>query len=551
MSHIRQFRGPSVCAAAALLLLAGCSWVPDWVPGASGSKPTALVAEVKNVLGAAAADEPQAVVEARTILAQGGSAADAAVAIYFTLAVTLPSSASLGGGGICLVYDAKAARVEALDFLARASVANPANAERPSAVPANPMGFWALHSRFGKLPWSQALAPAERMARLGSPASRILAADLAPVAAPLLQDPESRRVLADPTGRPVAEGGKLVQNDLARILASIRLGGPSEFYRGAIARDLVAGVKAAGGTLELSDLESVRADWRQTVQIRDGNRVAHFAPPPAAAGTVEAQMLAMIGERINFSSARDVDRMHALAETSMRAYADRARWMRDDFSSSESATISTARPAIERLMRSYDPQRHTAPASFDPPPSTRPENPSATSFVVADATGSAVACALTMNNNFGTGRMARGTGIMLAAAPSAQGRGPASLGPMILVNESSKQLFFAAGASGGVAAPSALINVAARVLFANQKLDSAMREPRVHHGGSPDITYVEPQVTREDVESLANRGHTTATTPVLGLVNAISCPGGLPRAKNECTVMSDPRGHGIAMFAND
>jgi gamma-glutamyltranspeptidase/glutathione hydrolase len=546
VSHIRQFNARWICVPAALVSLAACSWLPS-----SSSTPAASVAEVKNVSGAVAGDEPQAVVEARNILAQGGSAADAAVGVYFTLAATLPSSASLGGGGMCLVYDAKAGKVEALDFLNRAPAAIPPTAERPSAVPGNPMGFWTLHARYGKMPWSQLVAPGERFARLGSPASRILISDLSPVAAPLLQDPESRRVFADPTGRPLAEGGKLLQTDLARILASIRLGGPGEFYRGAIARDLVSGTKAAGGSLELSDLEAYRAEWRQTVQIKDGSRIAHFAPPPAAAGTVEAQIYAMISERGGFSSANAVDRMHILAETSLRGFADRARWMRDDYSSVDSLATLTSRAVTDRLMRGFDLQRHTAPGSFDPPPATRPENPSATSFVVADAAGSAVACALTMNNNFGTGRMARGTGVMLAAAPSAQGRGPASLGPMIVMNESSKQLFFAAAAAGGIAAPSALMNVATRVLFASQPLDVAMRAPRVHHGGSPDITYVEPEAVREDVQQLVGRGHTMATTPTIGLVNAISCPNGMPRDKNTCAVMSDPRGHGIAMFSND
>ena len=549
MSHIRQFCGRTIGLSFALASLAACSWFGG-DSSSTGSK-TPLAAAIKNVSGAAAADEPQAVVEARTILAQGGSAADAATAIYFTLSATLPSAASLGGGGMCLVYDARSTKVDALDFLARAPATIPATAERPSAVPGNPLGFWTLHSRYGKLPWSQIVAPAERFARLGSSVSRVLASDLAPIAAPLLQDPESRKVFADATGRPLSEGGKLLQSDLARILSVIRIGGVNDFYRGSVARDLVAGTKAAGGSLELSDLENFRAEWRQTIQVKDGNFVAHFSPPPAAAGAIEAQMSAMIADRGRFSSASVAERMHILAETSMRGYADRARWMRDDYSSSDSNTTLVSRPVVDRLARSLDPQRHTAPASFDPPPAARPENPSATSFVVTDATGSSVACALTMNNSFGTGRMAKGTGIMLAAAPSAQGRGPASLGPMIVVNDNSKQMFFAGAASGGVAAPSALINVAARVLLAQQPLDVSMKAPRVHHGGSPDITYVEPDANRDDVAQLTSRGHTVATTPTLGIVNVISCPGGMPRDKNTCAAMADPRGHGIAMFSND
>jgi gamma-glutamyltranspeptidase len=78
-----------------------------------------------------------------------------------------------------------------------------------------------------------------------------------------------------------------------------------------------------------------------------------------------------------------------------------------------------------------------------------------------------------------------------------------------------------------------------------------MQAPRVHNAGAPDITYVEPDASRDDVAQLTARGHTMATTPILGLVNALSCPDGMPRGKNSCSVLSDPRGHGIAMFSND
>lgn len=517
----------------------------------SGTDTKPVEAVVKNVAGAVVGDEPQAVVEARNIVAAGGSAADGAVAMFFTLAATLPSSASLGSGGMCLVYDAKTTKVEALDFLARAPAAIPASAERPSAIPGSPLGFWTLHSRYGKLPWSQLVAAGERIARLGAPTSRVLMAEFAPVAAPLLQDPDTRRVFADPTGKPVSEGDAIVQPNLARVLSTIRLSGATELYRGPLARELVAGVKAAGGSLELSDLDAYRAEWRQTVRVAYNSRIAHFAPPPAAAGTVEAQMFAMIEDRGNFGSASVADRMHILAETGLRAFADRARWMRDDYSSVDSPNTLTSQATTRRLMSNFDLQHHTPPTAFSPAPTARPENPAATSFVVFDRTGSAVSCALTMNNSFGTGRMARGMGIMLAAAPSAQGRGPTALGPMMVVNDNSKQLFFAASASGGVAAPTALMSVAARTLLAAQPLDVAMRAPRVHYNGAPDVTYHEPDVTREDIAQLVSRGHTMAATPTLGVVNAISCPGGMPRDKNACAAMSDPRGSGIAMFVSE
>ena len=298
MRHIRQFYVVLACVPSALISLAGCGMLDS---ASTETKP--VEALVKNVAGAVVGDEPQAVVEARSMLAAGGSAADGAVAMFFTLAATLPSSASLGSGGMCLVYDAKTSKVEALDFLARAPASIPAGAERPSAIPGSPLGFWTLHSRYGQLPWSQLVAGGERIARLGAPVSRGLLAEFGPVAAPLLQDAETRAVLADATGRPVVEGSTITQPNLARMLTAIRIGGATELYRGGLVRDFVAGVKAAGGSLEASDLDAYRAEWRQPIRVKYDSRLAYFAPPPVAAGTVEAQMFEMIESRGRFDAA--------------------------------------------------------------------------------------------------------------------------------------------------------------------------------------------------------------------------------------------------------
>ena len=257
-------------------------------------------------------------------------------------------------------------------------------------------------------------------------------------------------------------------------------------------------------------------------------------------------MFAMLQERGGFGSASSVEQLHGLAEVGLRAFADRMRWMREDHSASDSLPSLVSAPTLDRLLRNFDTRKHTSSGAFNPAPVARPENPAATSFVALDIGGSAVACALTMNNNFGTGRMARGTGILLAAVPSAQGRGPTSLGPMLAVNSFTKQLFFAGAASGGVAAPTALMNVAARALLAEQPIETAIRARRIHHGGAPDITYYEPGISREDVIALTALGHTVAATPQLGLVNAIDCPEGMPRRRNTCTAITDPRGSGSA-----
>ena len=133
-----------------------------------------------NFFGGVATDEPRATLVGRDVLMAGGTAADAAVAIYFTLAVTYPSNASLGAGGACLVQDPDtddtADTVRALEFLPGVAVGSAsANPRRATAVPAAVRGMFALYSRYGRLEWGRLVAPAENLARFGHPISRALA----------------------------------------------------------------------------------------------------------------------------------------------------------------------------------------------------------------------------------------------------------------------------------------------------------------------------------------------------------------------------------------
>ena len=182
-------------------------------------------------------------------------------------------------------------------------------------------------------------------------------------------------------------------------------------------------------------------------------------------------------------------------------------------------------------------------------PRPSPENPSATSFVIVDRFGMAVTCAFTMNNVFGTGRIAKDTGIMIAAIPRGAGKGPMSLGPMMIVNEKSSQFILAAAGAGGVTVPTAVSSVVARTYLDGQNLNEAMRAPRVHHNGAPDITYHEPTLPQETITALRERGHRMTATPQIGLVNAAFCSGGLPRDPASCALMNDPRGKGLSVNA--
>ncbi|MBT6441650.1 MAG: gamma-glutamyltranspeptidase, partial [Alphaproteobacteria bacterium] len=190
--------------------------------------------------GGVATDEPRATLIGRDVLMAGGTAADAAVAVYFTLAVTYPSNASLGAGGTCLVQDPDvddlADTVRALEFLPGVAVGSAtANPRRATAVPAAVRGMFALYSRYGRLDWARLVAPAENLARFGHPISRALARDLSLAESELFDDRDVRRIFGDAEGLPLVEGQRLTQLDLAAVLAQVRIKGPGDFYGGDLA----------------------------------------------------------------------------------------------------------------------------------------------------------------------------------------------------------------------------------------------------------------------------------------------------------------------------
>ncbi|MCZ6481723.1 MAG: gamma-glutamyltransferase, partial [Alphaproteobacteria bacterium] len=183
-------------------------------------------------------------------------------------------------------------------------------------------------------------------------------------------------------------------------------------------------------------------------------------------------------------------------------------------------------------------------ASLKPPPQRRRDQGAATSFVVADRKGSAVACAFSMNNLFGTGRIAPGTGIMLAAAPDRLGQGPWAVGPMMVINQNVYEMFLVAAAAGS-AAPSAMTQVALLALLGKHPIDEAMGARRVFHRGAPDQVLIEPGKGTKMLTSLRRRGHDVVEVPTLGLVNVFFCPKGLVGDDSVCQVRTDPRGYGL------
>ncbi|HET6183011.1 MAG TPA: gamma-glutamyltransferase [Acetobacteraceae bacterium] len=447
-------------------------------PIGGGAPPEGQPGHVTGFLGAVVADEPQAALVGRQALSAGGTAADAAVAVAATLAVTLPSRAGLGGGGACLAYAPKPGSInkgvpEAIIFvpLAPAEPPPPGTADRPAALPMMLRGLYLLHDRYGHLPFELMLAPAENLARGGAVVSRAFADDLHLVAGPLLADPQARAEFA-PGGRLLQAGDRFVQPALAGTLGQLRQVGVGDFYQGGLARRIVEASRLAGGPLTLNQLWNALPSRAQAIDLDGGGSIdVAFLPPPADGGLAAAAAFLAL-------KANPADVQQAAARADQVAMAWRT---------------SGGNP--------------TALLSAQAPAGTLPPLGATTTFVTMDHEGDAVACALTMDNLFGTGRIAPALGFLLAASPRSV---PPPLLAAAIAYDRARHAFIAAvGGSGQNAAALATAETMQRALARRSQLPPPPTEP--------------------------------------GRANLILCAGGVPGAPKSCAWSTDPRGAGMAV----
>ena len=498
---------------------------------------------VEGFFGGVAGDEPRAVLTARSTLAAGGSAADAAIAYYFTSTVTYPAASSLAAGGTCMAYSQGENQAQFIDFRGGYPAASPEGEFRPIAIPGAVRGMFALHARMGTLPWNDLVTPAERMARFGHPVSRALARDLALVGEAFVEDNGARVIFTRPDGTVLQEGDDLVQLDLSVMLSYIRTRGAGDFYMGLGANQFVDAAQSIGNRLSIDDMRDYLPHWRETysvavpMTILGAEALLRVPGPDFDGGATSLWIWEMYRDNDLYAQSGPAARAHLDAEVGLRAAVARTL----------APEMAPEPGGIDLLMASFDPNHATPLDALPAAPSILQENPASTSVVVVDAFGGAVACVFSMNSLFGNGRVAPGTGIVLAARPGTDRGDGMSLLPTVVANDITHDVIFVGAVSGGIIAAPMLTSVAASVLQADVPLADAIAEPRIFNPGQPNVVIVEPDMSVEIVDSLIAKGHELRTAPELGRVNAIYCPGGVKSDNQSCAFVNDPRGFGLAV----
>ncbi|CAN0316149.1 unnamed protein product, partial [Phaeothamnion confervicola] len=284
--RFRTIDGPSPLAKASHSIVAAAA-LATMLSGCSGDKPVrGDVGFIEGFFGAVVADEPRAAETGRDVLTGGGSAADAAIAVYFTMSATLPSAASPGAGGVCLVHDARKRQIEAIVFPLVPVTGSARGYD--IAVPMAVRGMALLHARHGRARWELLVGAGERLARFGAPVSRALSRDLQVGARLIGADPPARRIYDKGNGVAVTEGDLFLQGDLGATLGIIKARGGGDLYQGPLARQLSESVQQAGGGLTLAHLREAVPRVVPPLQVRFGDHIASFAPSPFTGGQAAA-----------------------------------------------------------------------------------------------------------------------------------------------------------------------------------------------------------------------------------------------------------------------
>ena len=518
--------------------------------------------------------------EAAKILRAGGSVIDAAIVASFVIGVERPQSTGIGGGGFLIYHEAKSGKNYVIDFRERAPLrATPkmfldkkgevvdqasVTGSLAVAVPGMVRGLSYLHSKFSHADWKRLVNPAENLATQGFPVYRTLAEALESEKEELGRFQESRATFLHSDGSPLRLGETLVQKNLGhtlRILAST----PDDFYRGSIAKRIVATSKKYGGMLSSRDLATYPVKERKALEASWMGYHVISMPPPSSGGIHVIQILKMLEkdslEKYGFLSAKS---LNLESQAMQQAFADRAKYLGDpDFV--KVPTQGLINEAYLANLRATFDEAHARTANSvnaGMPPTDDELNTS--HITIMDKAGNVVVSTQTINGWFGSKVVAEGTGIVLNnemddfsakvgasnifEATSTSNKNQvepkktplSSMSPTILLGTDGKPVL-ALGAPGGTRIITAVAQTILNYIVFHQDLYQAVAAVRIHEQWKPDTLFIENQsIPIETLNALRKMGWDIRRTPAQSDVMAIAVE------DHHLVGVSDPRDIGTS-----
>jgi gamma-glutamyltranspeptidase/glutathione hydrolase len=474
------------------------------------------------------------------ILAKGGNAFDAAVAVSAVLSVVEPVSSGIGGGGFFLLHDARSGRDVFVDARETAPAsAKPAlyldaageldrnkaeNGPTSAGIPGLPAGLVHVARKYGRLPLAVSLAPAIRIARGGFELYPRMVESYVERKEVMERYAGTRKVyLAD--GDPPELGEKLLQPELAQTLELLARKGFDGFYRGELAARMVADVNKYGGAWTAADLAAYTVKEREPIRIRYRDWDIVTAPPPSSGGVVLAEILQVL-EGWDLAKLDEPHRVHIIVEAMRRAYRDRGLYLGDpDFVTMPIARLTSDDYAAG--LRASILSDKATPSAMLPADKAPLEGDNTTHFSIIDGDGNMAGVTQTVNLAYGSGMVVDGGGFLLndemddfalrPATPNAFGvigydanavapgrRMLSSMSPSFMIGKDKVAVL---GAKGG----SRIITMVLEgMLGIEQGMSPAQiaAMPRYHHQFLPDVIFAEPgALAPATVAALQAMGH--------------------------------------------
>ena len=490
------------------------------------------------------------------ILEQGGNAVDAATAIGFALAVTLPRAGNLGGGGFMLIYDSSTKKVSTIDY--RSAAPKKAKSEMflnknggvirygyiVTAVPGTVAGLIKAHEEHGNLSLQEVIEPSIDLASKGFRVTYDLFQALNFGKVSLLEDTTSKTKFYDSGQNTLPTDSLLIQPDLAKTLRLISTKGKDGFYKGKTAELISQASKTNGGLITQKDLASYEAKERNAIRTSYRGYQVVTMPPTASGGLVLLQTLNIL-ENFNLREQghNSANAIHLLSESMKRGYADRTRYHGDpDY---------FPVPIDQLINKDYSKERALSIDLNSVTPSSEifpgkiivvDESPDTTHFSVIDSEGNAVSNTYTLGSSFGSGVTVPGGGfllnnqmrnfshsygkserISLSTSPANRlqpGKRMISTQTPTIVFDPQGNLFMILGSPGGGRIPNIVAQVISNVIDHEMGYAEAVMAPRINQrlGGKLEL---ETGFSRDTIQLLTLKGHKPTSAPSMGSVQAI------------------------------
>ena len=484
------------------------------------------------------------------ILARGGNAVDAAVAVGLAETMTLPRAGNIGGGGYMLVYDAASKTTLAIEYYGQAPMgvtpdfllgADQKVSEakvmsfKGVTVPGTVAGLYEAHRRFGRLPWARLVQPAIDLASKGVIMTDDEAAALAQRRTKMAQDTAGAAKIYLRRDGSAYEPGDVMRNpDLAWTLKQVQARGANGFYKGPVAERLVAGLKAGGGIITLEDLAAYRANVLEPVwSDYRGHRIAYM-PPTSAASSVAEAMNILEQFPVTDMGQGNVATMHLLAETLKIVNVDRRYSGGGPQWTTPARGIASKAFAAERakLISMYKSLDSKSLPGLDP---TSYESPDTTHFSIADRDGNVVANTYTLTASFGAHVVAPGTGFLLnnslgnfdwSLKPNSLGnriepgkRAISTISPIIVFKDGKP--WVATGTPGGGTIIATMTQMLSNLIDFRLNVAEAAQRPRIYQAGVDGPLQVEESIPQDLVAGLRAKGHRVERSQILGSTQSI------------------------------